>query len=183
MDLRAIIDNLQDIHFYDVILPFILVYAVVFAILQKSGIFNGEGENSHVRSINSVVAFVFGLFVVASLQTVLYIQNLIVNVVLFIVFILVVLIVLGFIFGEDYKKIFQKSDGSLNWMIAGPIAGISFIVILIVFLQITGMWDWLVDWYNSFSIGGETFTTLLVLAGLVGFMVWISRDTKTEPSK
>ena len=113
MDLRAVIDNLVDIGFYSVILPFLLVYVIIFAILEKSKIFKvSDGDNSHVKNVNSIIAFVFGIFVVASIQTVMYIESLIVNIVVFIIFILLLLIILGLIFGDDWNKLLR--DKYLN---------------------------------------------------------------------
>ena len=119
MDLRAIVDNLVDIGFYSVILPFLLVYVIVFAVLEKSKIFSFSGsDNSQTKNVNSVIAFVFGVFTIASIQTVMYLESLILNIVVVIVFILVVLILLGFIFGEGYFRLFTDENGNLNKKVA-----------------------------------------------------------------
>ena len=136
MDLRAIIEGLEAIGFYNVILPFLLVYVVVFAILEKSNIFSGgSAQEDQVRKVNAIVAFVFALFVVASLQTVRFIESLIINVVLVIIFILLVLILLGFIFGEDYKKLIRDSNDNLKPGVAYSIAGVVFLVALYILLK------------------------------------------------
>jgi len=183
MDLRAIIDNLVDIGFYSVILPFLLVYVIVFAILEKSKIFSSSGgDNSHVKNVNSVIAFVFGVFTIASIQTVMYLEGLILNIVVFIIFILCVLILLGFIFGEDYFKLFQDASGNLNKKVAYPIAIIVFLVALNILFEIVGTWEYLADFFDSVEvIDSDTFSTVLVL-GLVGAVIyWITNDgSKTE---
>ncbi|NCC71432.1 hypothetical protein EOM09_07685, partial [bacterium] len=92
VDLRAIVDTLVEIGFMQVILPFILVYAVTYAILQKSKIFSydsGSSEPGHVKNVNAIIAFVFGVFVVASITTVNAIESLIVGISLVLIFILV----------------------------------------------------------------------------------------------
>src|SRR3989344_2060049 len=54
---------LQDFGFFDVILPFLLVFTVVFGILEKTKIFGTEGEKGHPKkNIDAMVAFVIAIF-------------------------------------------------------------------------------------------------------------------------
>ncbi len=55
------IDSLQRLGFFDIMLPFLLVFSIVYGILEKAQIF---GENRH--DINAVIAFVIGLMVVVT---------------------------------------------------------------------------------------------------------------------
>jgi len=172
VDFKAVIENLIDIGFYDIILPFILVYAVVFAILQKSKIFEGGSSDKKLSSnVNAIVAFVFGLFVVAAYNVVSIIQQVIVKSAVIILFILCVLIVLGFIFGDKYTELF--ADKKIKYALGITV----FLTVFIILLNILGFWEWLEDWWDGSSWGdSETWTTLLVLAGLGGIMYWISKD-------
>lgn len=177
VDFSAIIDKLVEIGFYNVLLPFILVYVIVFAILEKSGIFkkSGNEDRSQTKSVNSVIAFVFGLFVVASIQTVIYIQSLITNIVFFIVFILCVLILLGLVLGEGYQKLFENK--LLKWSVAGAV----FVVALVILLNLVGFWEWL----SNYSLGdADTWISVLIFVGIVGVLVWVTksdgRATKSE---
>jgi hypothetical protein len=175
MDFREIIEKLQDIHFYDVVLPFLLVYVIVYAILQKTKIFKVEGEgasNKHLNAAHVIISVVFGLFAVVSLQTVMYMQNLILNISLFLIFILVVLIMLGMVFGEDYKKLFIENGKIKSW--AAWVVGILiFIVALGVLLSVTGLWDQFVDWYDRTNFDWDGWSTLFVIAviGIIIFLV------------
>lgn len=169
VDFRAIINKLVDIGFYNVFLPFILVYVIVFAILEKSGIFkkSNNEDSGQTKNVNSVIAFVFALFVVASIQTVIYIQSLIINIVLFIVFILCVLILLGFVLGEGYTELFK------NKWVKGGVATIIFLVSLVILLNLLGFWDWLSD----YSFGdADTWVSILVFAGIIGVLVWVTKS-------
>lgn len=189
VDFRDIIENLQDWGFYDVFLPFILTYVVVFAILEKSKIFKvrGEGDdNKHVKNVNSVIAFVFGLFVIASIQTVQYIQSLILNIVLIIIFILVVLILLGFIFGEDYLQLFMKRDGE-HWKIkkwaAWCIGLVVFIVALAIFLWVIGWLDGFLDWWDDLDFDGDgTVGTIILVIGVAIVLYWITNSGSDKKS-
>ena len=67
VDFRAIIEKLGTIGFFDVVLPFLLIYVVIFGILEKSGIFSkstdglSQSDSKLFRNINAVIAFVFAL--------------------------------------------------------------------------------------------------------------------------
>ena len=57
-DLYDIVYTLQDIGIYDVLLPILLVFAIMYAILQKIKIF---GKDKGAKSVNVVVALVVSL--------------------------------------------------------------------------------------------------------------------------
>ncbi len=177
VDFSEIIQKLVDIGFYDVFLPFILVYAVVFAILEKSKIFSGgEAERDNVRNVNSVIAFVFGLFVVASIQTVKYLQGLITNIVVLIIFILVVLILLAFLFGEDYTKILKGEDGKMKGAVTWTIATVVLAISVYVLFSVMGIWDGIVDWVNN-NYDSELMATVVILGLVAGVIVWITKGS------
>ena len=176
MDFGAVISNLVEIGFYSVVLPFLLVYVVVYGILEKSGIFKGSSDQdrTQTKNINSIIAFVFALFVVASVQTVMYLQNLITIIVTFIIFILVVLILLGFIFGDKYMELFMK-DGHLRTPIAWVISLVVLGIALIVLAKVTGAWDWIVEWWEDFE-SVDTLWTLGAVIGIGLILYWVSKD-------
>jgi hypothetical protein len=63
----GVIDFITRLGFYDVLLPFLLTFTIVYAILDKTKVFGVEkiGEDKvGKRNLNSIVAFVMGLLVV-----------------------------------------------------------------------------------------------------------------------
>ena len=175
VDFRAVIDNLVEIGFYEIFLPFILVYAIVFAILQKSQIFEGgSSDKDQAKNINAIVALVFGLFVVTSIQVVQFFQDLIVNISLIIVFILCVLIILGFLFGDSYTELFKDSK------VRYSLAGLIFIVAIIVLFNVLGWWEKIEDWWSG--DGSDTIVGVLVFLGIAGILYVITRGD-SEDSK
>ena len=112
------------------VLPFLLVFFIVFAILEKTKIF-GEGK----KQLNALVSFVIGLIFVSVLSPVLVINNLILFLTVALVAIFVILLLWGFIFG-DIKEGF-KPEGWMKIVLAS-IVGIGFII-AIVFA--TGFYD------------------------------------------
>ena len=61
-DFRQAIRDLQQMGLFDVILPFFLIFTVIYAILQRSKIL---GEPEEARKFNVIVAMIIGFLVVA----------------------------------------------------------------------------------------------------------------------
>jgi len=92
--LEAAVTVLQRAGFFNIALPFILVFALIFAILEKSQIL-GEGR----RNINAIVAFVIALIFVGASAFVGIVGRMIPLVVLLIVVMLMFLLFYGFVAG------------------------------------------------------------------------------------
>lgn len=184
VDFREIINTLVDIGFYDVFLPFILVYAVVFALLEKSKIFSGSDTDSkQVKNVNAIIAFVFGVLAVASVQTIKFLESFIMYGVMFIIFILVVLIVLGFIFGEDYIKLLKDGDGNLKKGLAFSIAGIVVLISIGVLFAVLGVWEIIFDFFGN-DFDSDWISTALVIGLVIGTLVWVTKgDSSTSSSE
>ena len=85
---RGIIGFLDKIGVYDVILPFLLVFTIVFAILEKTkvlGLDKIDGKEFTKKNLNSMVAFVISFLVIASTQLVSVINEVMANVVLLLI--------------------------------------------------------------------------------------------------
>src|SRR3989338_8683840 len=85
---RGVIVFLDKIGVYDVILPFLLVFTIVFAILEKTKILGSEkidGKEHPKKNINAMVAFVIAFLVIASTQLVAVINQVMANVILLLI--------------------------------------------------------------------------------------------------
>lgn len=96
------------------ILPFLLVFFIIFAILEKTKLL-GDGK----KQINAITAFVIGLIFVGAVSTELIISNLILFMTISIVIVFVVLILWGFATGSEAKI---ESKG-IKW-----VAGIAIVI-------------------------------------------------------
>ena len=113
---------LQSPIFSQYLLPFLLVFFIVFAILEKTKLF-GEGK----RQLDALVAFVIGLILVGAVFPTLIITNMILFLTVAIVVIFVILLIWGFIFGDE--KGFKPQEW-MTWAL-GILGGIAFIIALI----------------------------------------------------
>ncbi len=147
--------------FAELILPFLLLFTVFFAVLDKSKIF-GEGK----RQINAIVSLVLALIFVAFS----YAKGIIVKLVPFtavmIIIILIFMLLYGFVAGGKEKEGFVMPKGLK--ITFGIIIGISMIIAI---MWATGTWDTI---YNSIISGagaGKIWANVLFAAIIIGAMV------------
>lgn len=164
---------LNDIGVYDVVLPMLLIFSIVFAILEKTKIFGEEkmnGQNVTRKNINAMVAFVCAFFVVASAQLVATIHKLVADVALVLVTFVMFMILLG-VFREDGKNALEGTwQKTFMW--------IAFISIALIFFNAVG---WLqIAWgYFAFNWDSTFAATILLLAIMVGFILYVARSPKS----
>lgn len=172
VDFNDAVSFLIDIGFVRVLAPFMLIFAIVFAILQKSKIFHGgANDDDSAKKINSVIAFVFALFGVISVNVFNFIENAFAIAAMVIVTILCMLIVLGLLLGDEYKKIFENNK--IKYALAIGI----FLLTLGFLFTMFKVWQWLGDFFSSFSGGsGDTIGFLLIFAVIGGAIYWITRS-------
>lgn len=150
----------------DLLLPFLLIFAIVFAVLQKVNIFGKK------KNINAVVAIIIGLLVVIPHITGNYppgadaveiINNSIPAVSVFIVGVVMLLILIG-VFGVNVNI-----AGS---PIGGVVALISFLIVGVIFANSAGWFDRvnLPPWLNF--LGDPDTQALLLVLLVFGIIVW-----------
>ena len=138
--------------FSQFVLPFLLIFFIIFAILEKTKLF---GEDK--KQLNAMISFVVGLIFVSIAHPALVIENLILFLTIAIIIVFIVLLLWGFIFGS-IKEGFKLEP----WMkiVLGGLVGIA---VIIGVLWATGLYENL----SGFLIGKEWssafFTNLIFL--------------------
>jgi|SRR3989344_103213 len=113
----------QHFVFTEFILPFLLLFAIVFAVLEKSKILGGDAKQS-----NAIVAFVIGLIFVSAA----FPKHVVGNMILFLTVALVVMLVFLMLYGfvaSDLKE-GLKVEKWMKWTF-GILAGIGTVIALI----------------------------------------------------
>jgi hypothetical protein len=169
---RDVIDFLDVVGVYDVILPFLLVFTLIFAILEKTkvlGVDNGFSK----KNLNATVAFITGFLVVASINLVRIINQVMADVVLLVLLAISFLMLVGVFYGSEEFTL-KDNQGWRTAMIT-----IMFIGISVIFLNALG---WLQAIWDFFS-GADTqiIGAVLFVVIIIGFMVFITWD-KTPSS-
>ncbi|MBS3156091.1 hypothetical protein J4413_02555, partial [Candidatus Woesearchaeota archaeon] len=100
--LQNAIQFFQELGLFDVVLPFILVFALVYAVLEKTMILGKDqisGRDVGNKNLNAAISFVIAMLVIASSQIVGVINEALPNLVLLMVVSLMFLLLLGIFLG------------------------------------------------------------------------------------
>jgi hypothetical protein len=139
--------------FVEALLPFLLVFAIVFAILQKSEIL-GKGK----KQTDALIALAVGLLAVAFGQAV----GIIIQMVSFLAVAVVVLLVFMLLTAALFKE--GKFELPDNVKIGFGI--LIFIAVAIAVLVYTKGWDWLAETFSG--KGSSILTNVVFLVVIIG---------------
>ena len=140
---RTAIQFFVQVGLYDVVLPFLLVFTLMFAFLEKTAVLGFDVEKGAdgverkftKRSLNAMVAFVTGLFVVVSEKLVRIINTVLADAVLLLLLSFLFLLVMGSFMEQSDKGIgFGPNKGQNRFMFYSLMA-ISFVTIILIFLN------------------------------------------------
>ena len=169
---RGVIDFMGKIGVYDVILPFLLVFTIVFAILEKTRILGTEKVNSidvTRKNLNTIVAFSISFFVIASIQLVNIISSIMANVALILIISVCFLMMVG-VFYKDGEFDFAKQHK--GWTTAFII--ISFIALVVIFLNAMDWLKYIVYLFQYWN--ADWAASILFMALVIGAIVYITWD-------
>ena len=176
--LKGVIEFFGDIGLYDVVLPFLLVFTIVFAIFEKTRVLGEEtidGKKYSRKNLNTMAAFVIAFLVVASSKLVEIISTVSSQMVVLLMLAVLFLLLVGSFYREG------EFDLAKGWKVLFSI--VMFIGIVLIFLNALGwldiLWDWTTGQNASTAIGSIVLLVLIVLC------VWfiVSERDKTPSSK
>ncbi len=180
---REVIDFFGEIGLYDVVLPFLLVFTIVFAILEKTRVFGTEtidGKQYPKKNLDAMASFVIAFFVVASSKLVEIITTVSSYTVLLLMLSVLFLLLVGS-FMKEGEGVFLQGGWNTLFMI------IMFVGIILIFTYAIGWWDTFWD-YLRFGKGTEVTGSIILLVIII-ICVWYivqgegSKETKKEESK
>lgn len=172
---------------YEVLLPFLLIFTLVYAILEKSKIFGTEkiGEVEMTKkNLNSMFAFVTSFLVVASSRLVAAVNEAVANMTILLLLGVCFLLLAGvFHTGKDEL---QLSKGYKNIFMV-----LMFIGILIIFLHALKTpdgtpwlyfgWGFLVKNIDTGAMGALILTILVVI--IMGYITGKPKEESTSSEK
>ena len=176
--LRGVIEFLARIGIYDVVLPFLLVFTLVYAVLEKTKVLGTEeieGKKYSRKNLNAMIAFVIALLVVASTKLVAVINQVLANTVLLLILAVFFLLLVGSFFKAE-GEVFLKGGWNLLFMI------IMFIGIMLIFLHALGwlgrFWDAISGNLSTQWVGGLILVVIIIIA-----IIYITYEKKETPAK
>ena len=176
---REVIEFFKSIGLFEVVLPFLLVFTIVFAILEKTKVLGTEeieGKKYTKKNLNAMAAFVISFLVIASSQLVEIITRVSANAVV-VLFLSVLFLLLVGSFYKEGEPIYLQGGWKVVFMI------IVFLSIIGIFLDAIKTSDgrtWL-ERLGDFTESGsdELVGSILLLALIVLSIVYAVK----EPSK
>ena len=153
---------------FSYVIPFLLIFAVVFAVLKKANIF--EDNNA----INAIIAISIGLLALLNDHVPIFFEELFPRFGIGLSIFLVLIILLGFFYKPDENG---KWGGAVSWI--GWLTGIGVVI------WAWSAWD---DWGAGGIYGfGDWFSeyiwSLIILGVVIGLIVWIVKASKnTTPA-
>jgi len=158
---------LQSPFFIELVLPFLLVFVIIFANLEKAKIF-GDGK----KQIDALVGLIIGLIVIAFGNATGIILSLMPFLAVSAVIILVFMILYGMIFKEGE---FEMSKGLR--IAFGILIGIAVVVAVLVS---TGGWDYIIENWVYGGSGGDIFMNVIFIAIIAGAVAVVLSGGKKE---
>lgn len=180
---RGTIEFFGEIGIYEVVLPFLLIFTIIFAILEKTKVFGTEKiegmEGEYTRkNLNSIFAFVVAFLVVASSRLVAIVNEVASNFVILIMLSILFLLLAGSFHKEEKEGFFLVGVWRTVFM------AIMFVGIALIFLHavktedgtpwLVFAWEWLVDNWDS-NAAASIFLVLMT----IGAILYVTQERKS----
>ena len=179
---REIIDFFASIGVFDVVLPFLLVFTIVFALFERTkvlGIEKIEGKEYTKKNLNSAAAFVIAFLVVASSELVGIITEVSSKFVVLLFLIVLFLLLVGSFFKEESYGVFLEKGGWRSTFMVIVFVGLAFI-----FLDALDLLGNIFDFLKG-TDRGEIVGSVLLLGLIIFFIVYVTNGygSQNEPAK
>lgn len=140
--------------FADYILPWILVFVIVFAVLEKTKVL-GDGK----KQINAIVAVVLALLLLGFESSRDVITGIVPYAIVAIIVVFVFLLIYGFL-GGDFKEVLGKGSKI-------GIAAVVGIALLVLVLVLTNVWDKVIDFFSGSSVAMNIIFIVIAAVAII----------------
>ncbi len=173
---RGIIEFFNELGIYDVILPFLLIFTIIFAILEKTKLLGTE-EGEPKKNLDAMIAFVVSFLVVASTRLVAALNEAVANIAMMMVVLFSFLMLIATFYKEGDEVEIKEGVWRNVFMI------IVLVAVVLIFLDaltredgdtwLEYSWDYLSDHYDTNFVG-----SIILLIVLVVLMIVITKSPK-----
>src|SRR3989338_872567 len=167
---------LEKIGVFDVILPFLLVFSITYAILEKTRVLGTEvvdGKTYTKKNLNSLTSFAIAFFAVASAQVVNVLTQISANAVILLFTSVLFLMLVGSFHQQTDDKGFALEGKFKTFFIIVMFVGLFGIFLNAIETDGKSWLRWIFDWLSQFSTNISVATVVLI--GLViAAMIYIT---------
>lgn len=183
---RGALEFFGKIGIFDVVLPFLLVFTLVFAVLEKTRIFGVEkigGEEYTRKNLNALTAFTIAFFVVASANIVRIINEVAANMIILLLASVFFLILVGSFHQEKKEGFFLEKGFVRNSFFFVMFAGLAAIFLNALRTADGKTWlEQIIEWIKDFGVNDFVPSVVLVLI-MIGLIAYITHSPKPEKSE
>ena len=174
---RGILEFFNTIGIYDVVLPFILVFTIVFAAMEKTRVLGTdtiEGSPYPKKNLNAMVAFVVAFLVVASSRLVATINEAMANIVILLLLGIGFLMLIGIFYSKEDEVALTGASKTFAM-------SLMFVGILLIFLHAikTEKGDSWLEWFWTYLTNNWSSNfarSIILIVVIVLFMFYIVKD-------
>lgn len=172
-DFRTIFANLEGMGFFEIFLPFLLIFTLIFAILERVQIL-GQGKTR----FNAIIAVILGLLAIRNPDVIGLIHRLLPNISIIIVSIVMVLLLVGIFLGRKYSGL---TGGLMGLVVLVSI----FLVLLSLGSDQLGvsMPYWLEDFFKNIGLDETGLSSLFIFIVVVVVIAFIIGAAKRGGNK
>ena len=149
----------------EVLLPFLLVFTIVFAVLQKSQVF-GEGK----KQADAIIALAIGLIFVAFAHAV----NIVIQLTAFLGVLLVIIVVIMILMGAVGKP--GDFDNAFPQKFRTGIGIVSIIAVVGAVLYLTGLWDTIYPFILN-NLNEPIVGTIILLGVILAAVLFLYKNS------
>ncbi len=182
---RGTFSFLEKIGVLDVVLPFLLVFTIMFAILEKTRVFGTEvieGKTYTKKNLNSLAAFVVAFLTVASSRLVEALTQISANVVVLLLASVFFLMLVGSFHHQADDKGFALQDPWKTLFILIMFIGLFGIFLNAIKTDDKTWLQWIFDWLSQFS-SNVSVATVVLIGLVVAAMLYITKSEKPPAAK
>lgn len=181
---RETFNFLDEIGVLDVVLPFLLIFTIVFAILEKTRVFGTEtidGKNYTKKNLNALASFAIAFFAVASSRVVQAVTQISANVVVLLFASTFFLMLVGSFNKQADEKGFYLDGWAKTLFILIMFVGLFGIFLNAIQTDNKTWLQWIFDWLSQFSTN-VSVATIVMIGLVIGAMAFITRSEKPPSS-
>ncbi len=179
------IQKLEELGVSDVLLPFMLIFTVIFAVLERIRPFKDDDSQESGKKYHGIIALVFALAAVIphvlnaypnpKYDVVNIINNSLPNVSVIVVAVVAALILLG-VFGIKFSVGDKSIVASVMWVL-------SFALIIFIFGSSAGWGWWKIPRTFNFLLDPDTQALLLIILVFGAIIGFVMKEEKSSADK